>query len=218
MSVPREINVGLMGLGVVGAGVASALLQRPETISRKIGRPVSLKKVLVRDLGKDRSASLPPGMLTTNPEDILADGDIHVVVEVMGGTHPAFGHIKQALAAGKQVVTANKEVMAKHGPDLISLAKRNGVNLLFEASVGGGIPIVGCLMNELAANEVESIRGIINGTTNYILTRMAHHGAEFSHALGEAQQRGYAEPDPTSDIDVSPNAPPLVNNARCCWQ
>ena len=204
MALPPEIpefNVGLMGLGVVGGGVALALLDGADAISRKIGRPVKLKKVLVRDPGKTRSFDLPEGLLTTNPEDILADPDIQVVVEVMGGTQPAAGYMKQALSAGKQVVTANKEVMAKHGPELLSLARQNGVNLFFEASVGGGIPIVGCLMSELAANDVCSIRGIINGTTNYILTRMAYHHTDFEQALNEAQQRGYAEADPTNDVE-----------------
>lgn len=201
MAVPARINVGLMGLGVVGSGVAATLMEQPSAIARKIGRPISLKKVLVRELGKHTDAKLPSDVLTTKSEEILDDTDIHVVVEVMGGTQPAAGYMKQALASGKQVVTANKEVMAKHGPDLISLAKRNGVNLLYEASVGGGIPIVGCLMRDLAANNVHSIRSIINGTTNYILTRMAHDGADFGQALREAQQRGYAEADPTNDVE-----------------
>ena len=201
MSTPAGINVGLMGLGVVGGGVAAILMEQPTALARKIGRPINLKKVLVRDLGKHAGAKLPSGVLTTNPEEILNDSDIHVVVEVMGGTQPAAGYMKQALASGKHVVTANKEVMAKYGPDLISLANRNGVNLLFEASVGGGIPIVSSLMRDLAANNVYSIRSIINGTTNYILTRMAHDGADFDQALQEAQQRGYAEADPTNDVE-----------------
>ena len=201
MAVSSEINVGLMGLGVVGGGVAAVLLERPDIISRKIGQPIKLKKALVRDLGKPRSPNLPPGMLTTNPEDILGDSDIHILVELMGGTDPAVGYMEQALSAGKHVVTANKEAVAKHGPALVSLAKSNGVNLLFEASVGGGIPIVGCLMNQLAANDVRSIHGIINGTTNYILTRMAYDRTGFDQALKEAQQKGYAEADPTNDIE-----------------
>ncbi len=201
MGVPSEINVGLMGLGVVGGGVAATLLDRSETIRGKIGRPVKLKKVLVRDLAKTRNSALPPSLLTTDPEEILSDPDIHVLVEVIGGTKPAAGYLKAGLSAGKHVVTANKEVMAKHGPELLSLARRNRVNLLFEASVCGGIPIVGCLMNELVANDVCSVRGIINGTTNYILTRMAHHGTDFGQALKEAQERGYAEADPTNDVE-----------------
>ena len=201
MAFPTEINVGLMGLGVVGGGVAETLLEHSDTISGKIGHPVSLKKVLVRDPAKQRDTKLAPGLLTANPEEILSDPDIHVLVEVIGGTQPAFGYLKQALAAGKQVVTANKEVMSKHGLELLALAHENRVNLLFEASVGGGIPIVGCLMNQLAANDVWSIRSIINGTTNYIVTQMAYHNTAFDEALKEAQQLGYAEADPTNDVE-----------------
>ena len=201
MAVPGEINVGLMGLGVVGGGVAAALLDQRKAITRTIGRPMNLKKILVRDQDKPRDSGIPTELLTTNPEEFLTDLGIHVVVEAMGGTEPAARYLKDALSAGKHVVTANKEVMAKYGPELMSLAQGNGVNLLFEASVGGGIPIVGCLMNELLANEVHSIRGIINGTTNYILTRMANHFTDFHQALAEAQEKGYAEADPTNDID-----------------
>ena len=201
VAVPKEINVGLMGLGVVGGGVAAVLLGQREGITRKIGRPVNLKKILVRDPDKPRESGIPTNLLTTNPEEILTDQAIHVVVEVMGGTQPAARYLKDALSAGKHVVTANKEVMARHGPELMNLAQGSGVNLLFEASVGGGIPIVGCLMNELLANEVHSIRGIINGTTNYILTRMANHFTDFHQALAEAQERGYAEADPTNDVE-----------------
>ena len=201
MASPPQINVGLLGMGVVGGGVAAALIEQSGDIALKIGRPVKLKKILVRDLGKHAGANLPTGMLTTIPEEILNDNEIHVVVEAMGGTQPAAGYMKQALASGKHVVTANKEVIAKYGPGLIYLAHQKGVNLLYEASVGGGIPIVGSLMRDLAANNVHSIKGIINGTTNYILTRMANDGAEFSQALNEAQQRGYAEADPTNDVE-----------------
>ncbi|MDA0263170.1 MAG: homoserine dehydrogenase [Chloroflexi bacterium] len=201
MTAPPEINIGLMGLGVVGTGVAATLLRRESPISDVTGRPVNLKKVLVRDVSLPRDIDLPPGMLTANAEDILADPDIHILVEVMGGSDPAEGYIKQGLAAGKYVVTANKEVMAKSGPELMALARENDVQILFEASVGGGIPIVGCLMNELAANEIRSIRGIINGTTNYILTRMANERTSFEQALSEAQGHGYAEADPTNDIE-----------------
>ena len=201
MAFPAEINVGLMGLGVVGSGVAASLLEHSDAISEKIGHPVSLKKVLVRDPGKPRDTKLAPALLTTNPEEILSNPDIHILVELIGGTQPALGYLKQALSSGKQVVTANKEVMAKYGLELLALAQENRAKLLFEASVGGGIPIVGCLMNELAANDVRSIRSIINGTTNYILTQMAYHNAAFDEALKEAQHLGYAEADPTNDVE-----------------
>ena len=199
--VPDEINVGLMGLGVVGTGVAAYILGKASSLAAVTGRNVNLKKVLVRDITRARDIDLPSGLLTTNAEDILADAEIHIVVEVIGGTDPVENHLKQALAAGKHIVTANKEVMAKSGPELLALARKNGANILFEASVGGGIPIVGCLMNELAANDIRSIRSIINGTTNYILTRMANERTSFDQALGEAQGLGYAEADPTNDIE-----------------
>ena len=195
------INIGLLGLGVVGTGVAAKLLSSGSSLSNVTGRQVNLKKVLVRDFSRVRDIELPDGVLTTNAEDILADPDMHIMVEVMGGTDPAEDYLRRGLAAGKHVITANKEVMAKSGPDLMALAHDNGVNLLFEASVGGGIPIVGCMMNELAANDIRSIRSIINGTTNYILTRMAHERTSFQQALGEAQGLGYAEADPTNDIE-----------------
>ena len=199
--VPDEINVGLMGLGVVGTGVAAHILGKASFLAAVTGRNVNLKKVLVRDITRARDINLPSGLLTTNAEDILADPEIHIVVEVIGGTDPVENHLKQALAAGKHIVTANKEVMAKSGPELLALARKNRANILFEASVGGGIPIVGCLMNELAANDIRSIRSIINGTTNYILTRMANERTSFDQALGEAQGLGYAEADPTNDIE-----------------
>ena len=199
--VPDEINVGLMGLGVVGTGVAAYILGKASSLAAATGRNVNLKKVLVRDITRARDIDLPSGLLTTNAEDILADAEIHIVVEVIGGTDPVENHLKQALAAGKHIVTANKEVMAKSGPELLALARKNGANLLFEASVGGGIPIVGCLMNELAANDIRSIRSIINGTANYILTRMANERTSFDQALSEAQGLGYAEADPINDIE-----------------
>ena len=199
--VPDEINVGLMGLGVVGTGVAAHILGKASFLAAVTGRNVNLKKVLVRDITRARDINLPSGLLTTNAEDILADPEIHIVVEVIGGTDQVENHLKQALAAGKHIVTANKEVMAKSGPELLALARKNSASILFEASVGGGIPIVGCLMNELAANDIRSIRSIINGTTNYILTRMANERTSFDQALGEAQGLGYAEADPTNDIE-----------------
>ena len=190
-----------MGLGVVGGGVAHALLHPDQPVHRKVGCPVKLKKVLVRDINKRRAVCVPHELLTTDPQDILANPEIQLLVEVTGGENPASHYIKEALSRRKHVVTANKEVMAKHGPEMISLAVAEGVTILFEASVGGGIPIVGPLMKDLLANEIKSIHAIINGTTNYILTRMAGDRIDFREALMEAQQRGYAEADPTNDID-----------------
>ena len=201
MASDSGINVGLMGLGVVGGGVASALLQEPSPVTARVGHPVNLRRVLVRDRNRPRDVDVPAGLLTTNAEDILDDPEIDILVEVMGGSDPALGYFRRALESGKHIVTANKEVMAKDGAELMALARASRVSLLFEASVGGGIPIVGCLMNELAANDVYSIRTIINGTTNYILTRMAFQRTAFTEALAEAQGLGYAEADPTNDVE-----------------
>ena len=201
LSDKNPVNIGLLGLGVVGGGVAAALLEQTEAISAQAGRPVNLKRVLVRNPSRARDVQLPAGIITANPEDILADPHISLVVEVIGGENPATQYLQDALKAGKHVVTANKEVMAKRGPELLSLAQRQNVNLLYEASVGGGIPIIGCLVKELAANRFRSVRSIINGTTNYILTRMANDHIDFAVALAEAQEQGYAEADPTNDIE-----------------
>ena len=181
--------------------MALALLHPDEPVSRKVGCPIKLKKVLVRDISKRRALSMPPGLLTTDPWDILTDPEVEVLVEVIGGESPASQYIQEGLSRGKHVVTANKEVMAKHGHELIPLAAAKKVNLLFEASVGGGIPIIGPLMKDLLANDIRSIHAIINGTTNYVLTRMARDRIDFREALKEAQEQGYAEADPSNDID-----------------
>ena len=196
-----ELKVGLLGLGVVGSEVASHLIKYVDSIERKFGTRVEIKKILVRDLSKPRGETIPDSLITTNPEEVLRSPELDVIVEVMGGEQPAATYLSDALISGKHVITANKEVMAKFGPSLLELANRNKVRLLFEASVGGAIPIIGNLSSDLIANKVSSIRGIINGTSNYILTRMSEDHAEFGKALEEAQQQGYAETDPTNDIE-----------------
>ena len=196
-----EIGIGLLGVGVVGSGVAQALLDEGSTLGQKAGCRVSLKKVLVRDPAKVRSFYVPQKIVTTDIHHILDDPDIHIVVELMGGEQPATDYHGQVLAAGKHLVTANKEVMAKHGAELLANAGSNGCYLSFEASVGAGIPIIGPLTRDMLANDICSIHAIINGTTNYILTRMARDHMGFNDALSEAQQRGYAEADPSSDVE-----------------
>lgn len=197
----KAMNVGLMGLGVVGGGVFHTLTRKDNPISRQAGIPINVSRVLVRDLDKARPEGAPRDILTTNPADILDDPDVDVVVEVMGGEQPALDYMTAALQGGKSVVTANKEVMAKHGPALLSLASSKGAQLLFEASVGGGIPILRPLMKDLRANEIRAVRAIINGTTNYIITQMTHEDVDFPQALREAQELGYAEADPTNDVE-----------------
>ena len=201
MGLVAKIGVGLMGLGVVGTGVARELLSGSQDLSRKIGCPIELKRVLVRNPSGSRTITLPTALLTTSADDLLDNPEIQIVVEVIGGEVPAKDYIQSALTKGKHVVTANKEVMSKHGPEIIALAGGNQVNLLFEASVGGGIPIVRPLMTDLLANNITSIHAIINGTTNYILTRMAADRIDFRQALKEAQEQGYAEADPSDDVE-----------------
>ena len=185
----------------MGSGIASHLLEHVDSIERQLGTRVVITKILVRDLSKERENIIPNSLLTTNPDDLLCSSEVDIIVEVMGGAQPAASYLSKALSSGKHAVTANKEVMAKFGPDLLELAEHNHVSLLFEASVGGAIPIIGNLSNDLIANRVSSIRGIINGTTNYILTRMSQDHVDFLKALEEAQQQGYAETDPSNDVE-----------------
>lgn len=193
------MEIGLLGLGTVGSGVFELLELNRATISKRLGQEVKVKRILVRDLSKLRPSSVKD-KLTDDANDILEDEDIDIVVEVMGGEDPALKYIKEALIRGKHVVTANKEVIAKHGQTLLNLAKEKGVNLFFEASVAGGIPIIKPLKESIAANEVERVMGILNGTTNYILTQMSEKGESFSSALKDAQAKGFAEADPTDDV------------------
>jgi homoserine dehydrogenase len=196
----RPLGVGLLGLGTVGAGVARVLIDKHDDLERRIGRPVQICKVLVREPNKTRPVSVPAPMVT-EAQQVLDDPQVDIIVEVMGGEEPARSFILQAIERGKHVVTANKEVMAKHGPAILDAAAQNGVSVAYEASVGGGIPIIGPFQLDLAANNIKSVVGIVNGTTNYILTRMAQSGASFADALKEAQDLGYAEPDPTNDVE-----------------
>jgi len=197
----KSLGVGLLGLGTVGAGVANVLIRKRDALERRIGRPVEIRKALVRDPAKSRPLSLA-APLVTDPLDVLDDPSVDVVVEVLGGEEPARTLILQAIERGKHVVTANKEVMAKHGPSILAAAAKRGVMVAYEASVGGGIPLIGPFQLDLAANDITSVVGIVNGTTNYILTRMTESGAGFAEALREAQDLGYAEPDPTNDVEA----------------
>ncbi len=201
MREKKSIGIGLMGLGVVGGGVAKALLEKDKAIAEETGCPLTLRKVLVRNLSKPRSVKVDPHLLTLDPQEILDDPEIDIVIEVIGGEHPALGYIKQALLNGKYVVTANKEVIAKHGSQLLEIAQERGVDILYEASVGGGIPLLLPLKQGLLANEISAIYAIINGTTNYVLTRMSTEGMSFPAALKQAQELGYAEPDASNDIE-----------------
>ncbi|MBI1952541.1 MAG: homoserine dehydrogenase [Candidatus Omnitrophica bacterium] len=196
-----KVNVGLIGLGTVGSGVAKMLLARREFIARRAGLPIVLKKVCVRDRRRARAVRLDPRLVTTRVSDILDDPEIHVVVELMGGIHPAKEILLKALDKGKPVVTANKALLAHEGAALFQRAKKKGVDLYFEASVAGGIPIIKSLREGLIGNDLETLYGILNGTTNFILTEMSRgEGRSFDSALKEAQSRGYAERNPSLDL------------------
>ncbi|MGH7228779.1 MAG: homoserine dehydrogenase [Nitrospiraceae bacterium] len=195
-----RIGVGLVGFGTVGTGVAKILLGNRALIQRRVGVPVELVRVADLDITRDRGVSLPPDMLTTDVRQILDDPSIDIVLELIGGYDAAKRVILDAIARGKQVVTANKALLAVHGEEIFEAAARRRVDLGFEASVGGGIPVIRALTEGLAANTILSIYGIINGTSNYILSRMTSEGQGFKEVLAEAQRAGYAEADPTFDV------------------
>jgi len=196
----QSIGIGLIGLGTIGTGVARVLLEKREVLATLVGHPVHLHKIAEKDLRK-RPAKIDPALFTTDASEIIADPGISIVIELIGGENPARSFIARALEGGKSVVTANKEVMAKHGPELLALANEHRVALRYEASVGGGIPLISPLQRDLAANSFSSIHAIINGTTNYILSKMSEEGTDFSVALKQAQELGYAEADPTNDVE-----------------
>ncbi|MBC8140400.1 MAG: homoserine dehydrogenase [Armatimonadetes bacterium] len=197
----RSINVGILGFGTVSSGTVRILQENAAAITARVGANVQVKRVAVRDLSKPRDAELPASALTTNPEEITTDPDIAIVVELMGGVEPARSLISQAIAHGKSIVTANKEMVAKVGHELRQQAHDVGLDFLFEASVGGGIPVIATLSESLAGNRIKEIVGIVNGTTNYILTKMTTEGAAFGKVLAEAQALGYAEAEPSADVD-----------------
>jgi homoserine dehydrogenase len=193
------IGIGLLGLGTVGAGVA-AILASPTGRHPLVGE-LALKRVAVRDLNRPRPIELPSELLTTDPESVVDDPSVDIVVEVMGGLEPARSLILRAIAAGKPVVTANKAVIARYGEEIAAAAAQQGVYVLIEAAVGGGIPIIEPLKQSLGGNRIQKVSGIINGTTNYILSRMADEGAAYGAVLADAQELGYAEADPAADVE-----------------
>ena len=201
MSERESINIGLMGLGVIGSGVAHVLLHKADAIAQHVGCQLILKRALDRDVSKKRSSKIPAQIFTTDPNQLLTDPAIDIIIEVIGGEADAFEYIKEALSRGKHVVTANKEVIAKHGPELLALAAKHKVDIRHEASVGGGIPLINPFKHDLLANKISAIHAIINGTTNYIVTRMANDGLDFATALSQAQELGYAEANPADDIE-----------------
>lgn len=197
----KEVGVGIIGFGTVGAGVAEGLLKGADLITRRCGVTVALKGIADLDIETDRGVEVPKTLLSTDALALVARPDIAVVVELIGGTGIAYTVVKTALEAGKSVVTANKKLLAEKGEELFALARAKGVDLYFGASVGGGIPIIRSLRDGLVANDIRAIYGILNGTCNYILTRMAREGSGFDAVLADAQRLGYAEANPSLDID-----------------
>ena len=197
----KQIGVGILGFGTVGAGVAGGLLAHREVMARRLGVDIVLRKVADLDITTDRGVAVPADVLTTDAESVVADPSVDIVVETIGGTGIAKKLVLAALAAKKCVVTANKKLLAEFGREIFDAAEKSGVDIYFGASVGGGIPIIRVLREGLSGNEIESIYGILNGTCNYILTRMEREGLPFDEVLKDAQRLGYAEANPSLDID-----------------
>src|SRR6266511_2249619 len=196
----RPLNVGLIGLGTVGSQVADRMLSWGPQLSRRAGVELCLAKVLVRDVQKQRSIEIAADLLTADAAEVIDDPSIEVVIEVAGGDEPMRSYLEHAIQAGKHVITANKVVMARHGPQLLDQAAEKNVDVYFEAAVGGGIPLISTFRTDLQANRIESVSAVINGTTNFVLGRMASAGLTMAEAVKEAQDAGYAEADPTDDI------------------
>jgi len=205
-----SVKVGIIGFGTVGCGVAKILLENRELIRERSGVNVELVKIADKDLERPRPYSVPEELLTKDAMDIIDNPEVDIVVELVGGVETAYKFVSEAIKRGKQIVTANKALLAERGSELFQQAYEKGVSLKFEASVAGGIPIIKILQESLAGNRIRKVYGIINGTANYILTRMAEEGVSFKEALQEAQKQGYAEADPTLDIEGVDSAHKIV--------
>ena len=205
----KQIGVGILGFGTVGAGVADGLLRHRELMAERLGVDIVLKRIADLDITTDRGVAVPEGVLTTDAKGVIADPGVQIVVETIGGTGVAKALVLEALNSGKCVVTANKKLLAEHGREIFDTAARNNVDIYFGASVGGGIPIIRVLREGLSGNGIESIHGILNGTCNYILTRMENEGLAFDDVLKDAQRLGYAARNSlsvTSRRRLSPNS------------
>ncbi|MDV7764221.1 homoserine dehydrogenase [Peribacillus sp. CSMR9] len=196
----KAISIGLLGLGTVGSGVVQIIESHQDKLTHQVGCSISIKKILVKDTTKERLVDIEKGMLTDNPEDILSNPEIDVVIEVMGGIEETRGYLVEAIKNKKHIVTANKDLMALYGPELLELATENQCDLFYEASVAGGIPILRGLVDGLSSDRITKMMGIVNGTTNFILTKMSKEGRAYDDVLKEAQELGFAEADPTADV------------------
>jgi homoserine dehydrogenase len=213
----KTIKVGMIGFGTIGTGVAKILIENSEVIEKRLGAKVELVKVADLDITTDRGIKLAPGVLTTSAEDVINHPGINVVVELMGGYEPARTFLLQAIDQGKHVVTANKALLAKHGDEIFSAVAEKGLSIGFEASVGGAIPIVRSIREAFVANNIQSMEGIVNGTANYILSKMSDENCDFHTALKEAQEKGFAEADPTFDIEGIDSAHKIVVLTRLAY-
>jgi homoserine dehydrogenase len=216
MSESKPVGVGILGCGNVGGALARLLIDDADMLAERTGTRFEVRRIAVRSPAKDRGFEVPPGVVTDDAAAVVNDPEVDVIIELMGGIEPARSLVAKALQLGKPVVTANKELMANAGAELTEIANAQNIDLLYEAAVGGGIPIIRPLRESLAGEHIDRIVGIVNGTTNFILTRMTEDGVDYATALGEAQMRGYAERDPTADVegfDAAAKAAILANVA-----
>lgn len=213
----KTIKVGLLGFGTIGTGVVRIFQQNAELLEQRLGRTVELVKIADLDITTDRGVLPPEGSLSTDVEEVISNPEIDVVIELIGGYEPAKTFILRAIANGKHIVTANKALMAVHGDEILAAAHQQGVDVLFEAAVGGGIPIITAIKESLAANRFSSVLGILNGTCNFILTKMTDAGEDFAPVLKEAQELGYAEADPTFDVEGVDTAHKIALLAALCF-
>ncbi len=201
MREKKVVKVGLFGLGTVGIGVAKLIEHHQEDLMKQTGYEIRIEKILIQDLEKDRDCKVEPNLMTTDPWEVIHNQEIDVIIEVMGNLYPTYEYLMAALENRKQVVTANKDLMALHGAELLAQASKYQCDLYYEASVGGGIPIIRALVEGFASDRINKLVGIVNGTTNYILTKMSQEGLAFDEVLKQAQELGYAEADPTADVE-----------------
>jgi len=213
----QNIKVGLLGFGTIGTGVVRVFQQNRDLLVSRLGTGIELTRIADLDTQTDRGVQLPPGLLTDDAQGLLNDPEIHIVIELIGGYEPARTFVLQAIRNGKHVVTANKALLAKHGEEIFRAAEKAGVDVLFEASVGGGIPVISAIKENLCANNFSALYGILNGTCNYILSQMDEEGIDFDEVLIDAQRRGYAEADPTFDIEGIDTAHKLALLCSLCF-
>jgi homoserine dehydrogenase len=213
----KEIKVGLLGFGTIGTGVVRLLQKNFSIIEEKLGAKLTLKSIADLDTKTDRGVSLAPGVLTSNAEQVLTDPEISIIIELIGGYKPAKEFILKAIEHGKHIVTANKALLAVHGEEIYAAAARKRVEIRYEAAVGGGIPVLSAIKGNMAANRFDTVLGILNGTCNYILTKMTQEGADFSEVLKNAQELGYAEANPTFDIEGIDTAHKLCILVSLCF-